>query len=457
MSNEESLARKLFGTDGVRGIANVEPMTVETAVKIGRGAAFLFKGLKGHRAKIVIGKDTRLSGYMLENAIASGVCSMGVDVLLVGPLPTPGIAYITESMRADAGVVISASHNPFQDNGIKIFSSDGFKLPDPQETRIEALIHSGEIDLLRPTAAEVGKAFRVDDARGRYIVFLKAAFPRDLSLEGLKVVVDCANGASYKVAPLVLEELGAQVVPIGVKPDGENINAGCGSTHPELMCRTVLQEGAALGIALDGDGDRVILCDEKGRLVDGDQTMTMAAVDLDSRGRLHQRTVVATIMSNMGMEVALAERGIRLIRTPVGDRYVVEEMRRSGCGLGGEQSGHVIFLDRTTTGDGMVTALQILAIMRRAERPLSELAAVMERFPQVMVNVPVAARRPLEEVPEVGERIRDVEGRLGGRGRVLVRYSGTEPLLRVMVEGEGESLIQAMAQELAEAIRQTLG
>jgi phosphoglucosamine mutase len=457
MCNEESLSRKLFGTDGVRGIANVEPMTVETAVKIGRGAAFLFKGLTGHRAKIVIGKDTRLSGYMLENAIASGVCSMGVDVLLVGPLPTPGIAYITESMRADAGVVISASHNPFQDNGIKIFSSDGFKLPDPQEARIEALIHSGEIDLLRPTAAEVGKAFRVDDARGRYIVFLKAAFPRDLSLEGLKVVVDCANGAPYKVAPLVLEELGAQVVPIGVKPDGENINAGCGSTHPELMCRTVLQEGAALGIALDGDGDRVILCDEKGRLVDGDQTMTMAALDLDSRGRLQQRTVVATIMSNMGMEVALAERGIRLIRTPVGDRYVVEEMRRCGCGLGGEQSGHVIFLDRTTTGDGMVTALQILAIMRRAERPLSELAAVMERFPQVMVNVPVAARRPLEEVPEVGQRIRDVEGRLGGRGRVLVRYSGTEPLLRVMVEGQGESLILAMAQELAEAIGQRLG
>ena len=457
MAQRGNPSRDLFGTDGVRGIANVEPMTVETAMKIGRGTAFLFKGRKGHRAKIVIGKDTRLSGYMLENAIAAGVCSMGVDVLLVGPLPTPGIAFITESMRADAGVVISASHNPFQDNGIKIFSSDGFKLPDPLEARIESLIHSGEIDVLRPTAGEVGKAFRVDDARGRYIVFLKASFPRDLNLEGLRVVVDCANGAAYKVAPLVLEELGAQVIALGVKPDGENINDGCGSTHPELICRTVLQEGADLGLALDGDGDRAIFCDEKGTVIDGDQVMTMAALDLDGRGALKHRAVVATIMSNMGMEGALGRHGVRLIRTTVGDRYVVEEMRRGGYNLGGEQSGHVVFLDRTTTGDGMITALQVLSLMRRTERPLSDLASAMERFPQVMVNVPVREKPTLGEVPEIARRIRDAEERLAGQGRILIRYSGTEPVVRVMAEGEDEAMIRSIVEELSEAIRQRIG
>jgi phosphoglucosamine mutase len=457
MGQAEESFRKLFGTDGIRGVANVEPMTVETAMRVGRGTAYLFKGRTGHRAKIVIGKDTRLSGYMLENAIASGVCSMGVDVLLVGPLPTPGIAFITQSMRADAGVVISASHNPFQDNGIKIFSSDGFKLPDELEGRIEALISSGEIDLLRPTDQEVGKAFRVDDAKGRYIVFLKASFPKEMTLEGIKVVVDCAHGAAYKVAPLVLEELGAEVIPLGVSPDGENINKECGSLHPERIRQAVRQVGADVGIALDGDGDRAVFCDENGQTVDGDQVMTMAALDLDGQGRLNQRTVVATVMSNMGMEVALGRRGIRLIRTAVGDRYVVEEMRRGRYNLGGEQSGHIVFLDHTTTGDGIVTALQVLGRMRRTQRPLSELASVMERYPQVLRNVWVSRKPPLEDVPGLGQRIREAEHALGGEGRILVRYSGTELALRVMVEGKDEKSIHAMAEDLAETIHREIG
>jgi phosphoglucosamine mutase len=457
MCQGEASVRKLFGTDGIRGVANVDPMTTETAMKIGRGAAYLFKGKKGHRARIVIGKDTRLSGYMLENALASGICSMGVDVLLVGPLPTPGIAFLTGSMRADAGVVISASHNPFQDNGIKIFSSDGFKLPDPLEARIESLIFSGEMDLLRPTAREVGKAFRVDDARGRYIVFLKTSFPRHMTLEGLKVVVDCANGASYKVAPLVLEELGAEVIPLGVAPDGENINRECGSTHPELICKAVRQAGAHLGIALDGDGDRAVLCDEKGRAVDGDQVMTMLALDLQEAGRLRGGAVVATSMSNMGMEVALRARGIGLVRTEVGDRYVVEEMRRGGYNLGGEQSGHVVFLDHTTTGDGMITALQVMRLMQSSGRPLSELASAMERFPQVLRNVAVTRKPPLEDLPEVTRVIAGAQGRLGQQGRVVIRYSGTEPLLRIMAEGADEALIRTLTAEIEAAVLRHIG
>lgn len=457
MNENERMSRKLFGTDGVRGIANVEPMTTETAMKIGRGTAYLFKGKSGHRAKIVIGKDTRLSGYMLENAIAAGICSMGVDVLLVGPLPTPGIAFITRSMRADAGIVISASHNPFQDNGIKIFSSDGFKLPDDSEARIEDLISSGEMDPLHPTAEEVGKAFRVDDARGRYIVFLKASFPSEMGLEGIKVVVDCANGAAYKVAPLVLEELGAEVIPLGVEPDGENINRGCGSLQPGLIRRVVRQEGADLGVALDGDGDRAVFSDEKGRVVDGDQVMAMIAKDLDDLGRLNHRTLVATVMSNMGLEVTLRKEGINMIRTAVGDRYVVEEMRRGGYNLGGEQSGHIVLLDHNTTGDGVITALQVLRLMRRQERPMSELAALMERYPQVLRNVPVRAKPLLSDVPELQRHIQEAQGRLGESGRVVVRYSGTEPVLRVMVEGEEESMIKNIALELEETILEQIG
>jgi phosphoglucosamine mutase len=457
MDAEERPYKKLFGTDGVRGVANMEPMTTETAMKIGRATAYLFKGREGHRAKIVIGKDTRLSGYMIENAISSGVCSMGVDVLLVGPLPTPGIAFITQSMRADAGVVISASHNPFQDNGIKIFSSDGFKLPDQLEERIEALIDSGELDPLRPTAEEVGKAYRVDDARGRYIVFLKSSFPRDMTLEGMKIVVDCAHGAAYKVAPLVLEELGAEVIPLGVDPDGENINRGCGCLHPDLISRIVVQEGADLGIALDGDGDRTIFCDERGMVVDGDQVMAMTALDLDAQGGLSKRTLVATIMSNIGLELLLRQKGIQMIRTPVGDRYVVEEMRRGAYNLGGEQSGHVVFLDHNTTGDGVITALQVLSLMQRSDQPLSQLASVLERFPQMIKNIPVRDKPPLEQVPQLQQKIRDVEKRLGEEGRVLVRYSGTEPVLRVMVEGTEEETISSIAVELEEMILENIG
>jgi phosphoglucosamine mutase len=457
MSTGETAHRKLFGTDGIRGIANVEPMTTETAMKIGRATAYLFKGKKGHRAKIVIGKDTRLSGYMLENAIASGVCSMGVDVLLVGPLPTPGIAFLAQSMRADAGVVISASHNPFQDNGIKIFSSDGFKLPDELEARIETLVDSGELDPLRPTAEEVGKAYRVDDAKGRYIVFLKSSFPRDMNLEGMRVVVDCAHGAAYKVAPIVLEELGAEVIPVGVDPDGENINRGCGSLYPDLISRLVVQEGANLGIALDGDGDRVVFCDESGVVIDGDQVMAMAALDLDAKGALNQRTLVATVMSNVGLELLLRRHGIRMIRTSVGDRYVVEEMRRGGFNLGGEQSGHIVFLDHNSTGDGVITALQILSLMRRSDRALSELASTMHRYPQIVRNVPVSKKLPLEKVPGIQGKIRAAEERLGQEGRIVVRYSGTEPVVRVMVEGAEDELISVIALEIEEEILGRIG
>lgn len=446
----------MFGTDGVRGIANVEPMTVETAMRIGRSIAYLFKGRGAHRAKIVIGKDTRLSGYMLENAIASGICSMGGDVLLVGPLPTPGIAFITRNMRADAGIVISASHNPFQDNGIKVFSSDGFKLPDEMEEEIERLVSSNEMDLLRPTAEEVGKAFRVDDARGRYIVFLKSSFPPELDLEGIKVVMDCANGAAYKVAPLAMEELGAEVVPLGVEPDGENINKQCGSLHPELICRVVRQEGADLGVALDGDGDRAIFCDERGRVVDGDMVLGMTALDLHRMGRLSKDTVVATVMSNMGLEMALKEQGIRLVRTQVGDRYVVEEMRRGGYNLGGEPSGHVIFLDHNTTGDGIITALQVMSLMRRTGRSLSELAAVVRPLPQLIRNVPVPRKPPLESIPELMRLLRNAEERLKDKGRVFLRYSGTEPLLRIMVEGEDEALIEQIADEIEDTARKAI-
>jgi phosphoglucosamine mutase len=432
-------------------------MTTEMAMKIGRGTAYIFKGRNRHRAKVVIGKDTRLSGYMLENAIAAGVCSMGVDVLLVGPLPTPGIAFITQSMRADAGIVISASHNLFQDNGIKIFSSDGFKLPDHLESKIEARIFSGELDPLRPTAEEVGKAFRVDDARGRYIVFLKSAFDRDLTLEGMKIVIDCANGATYKVAPLVMEELGAQVIPHGVIPDGENINRECGSLHPELICRTVVQEGADLGVALDGDGDRAVFSDEKGRVIDGDQVMAMFAMDMDGQGTLMHRTVVSTVMSNMGLETALRRRGIGMIRTAVGDRYVVEEMRRGGYNLGGEQSGHIVLLDHNTTGDGIITALKVLSLMRRSGRSLSELTEAMEHYPQVVKNVVVKSKPPLAELPELERQIAAAQERLGETGRTLVRYSGTEPVLRVMIEGEDHALINTIALELEGTIKKQIG
>lgn len=451
------MTKKLFGTDGVRGVANTYPMTTEIAMQLGRAAAHIFKKHNGRRHRIVIGKDTRLSGYMIENALASGICSMGVDVILVGPLPTPGIAFLTASLRADAGVVISASHNPYQDNGIKFFSSNGFKLPDALEIEIESLLDDSSLDALRPTAAEVGKAVRLDDAVGRYIVFLKHTFPKQMDLNGLKIVLDCAHGAAYKVAPAVLRELGAEVITIGVAPDGMNINAGCGSLYPEVMAAAVREHQADLGIALDGDADRVIFVDEHGREVDGDHIMAICATDLLQRGALARKTLVSTVMSNMGLDIAMRKAGGKMIRTAVGDRYVVEEMRHGGYSLGGEQSGHMIFLDHNTTGDGTLSALQVLAIIQRSGKRLSELAQVMTALPQILLNIRVAERKDLGDVPEVSQVIKAVESELGKNGRVLIRYSGTEPLLRIMLEGPEQSRIEELANDIAAAVVKHLG
>jgi phosphoglucosamine mutase len=446
---------RIFGTDGVRGVANVYPMTTEMAMQLGRGAAYVFRNAK-RRHKIVIGKDTRLSGYMIENAIASGICSMGVDVLLVGPLPTPGIAFITSSMRADAGVVISASHNPFQDNGIKFFSQDGFKLADEIEESIEDLIFSNDIDHLRPTAEEVGKAFRVDDAVGRYVVFLKNTFSRDLTLDGIKIAMDCANGAAYKVAPAVFEELGADLVLTGVEPNGYNINDGCGSLYPEVVSELVRESGANLGIAFDGDADRVICVDERGAVVDGDQLMAIFASRMLKEERLNHSTLVTTVMSNMGLEVTLKSLGGKLERTAVGDRYVVERMLAGGFNLGGEQSGHIIFLDHNTTGDGILSALQLIEVMLVEGKTLSELAGLMDRYPQHLVNVRIKERKSLDAFPEIAHTAKQVEAKLGSDGRLLIRPSGTEPLIRVMVEGKDEKLVVALAEETAATIERAM-
>jgi phosphoglucosamine mutase len=431
-------------------------MTSEIAMQIGRATAFLVKDKKhGHR--IVIGKDTRISGYMIENALAAGICSMGVDVLLVGPLPTPGIAFITSSMRADAGVVISASHNPFQDNGIKIFSRDGFKLPDEMEADIEDLIFSQKMAALRPVAEEIGKATRIDDSKGRYIVFLKNTFPQKYTLDNFHIVLDCAHGATYGVAPHVFEELGAKVTAIGVKPDGKNINHQCGALHPELVAAKVKEVGADIGIALDGDGDRLIVVDEKGAIVDGDHIMAICAADLMSRKKLRKKTLVATVMSNLGLEAAMARMGGHLVRTKVGDRYVVEEMRASKYNFGGEQSGHLIFLDHSTTGDGILAALQLLSIMIKHDQPVSKLAEIMESFPQVLKNVRTSKRLDLETLPDFQKSCRQMEEKLGGEGRLLVRLSGTEPLVRVMLEGKDHGQIDQMADELCALLRKVDG
>jgi len=448
--------RKLFGTDGVRGVANEEPMTGEMAMQIGKATAYLFRNTKG-RHRIVLGKDTRLSGYMLETALASGICSMGADVLLVGPLPTPGIAFITADMRADAGVVISASHNPFYDNGIKIFAGNGFKLPDEMEQKIEELIFSGTLDGVHPTGTEVGKAFRIDDASGRYVAFLKRTFPEQLTLEGLKIVVDCANGAAYHVAPAVLKELGAEVSCVGVEPDGENINLNCGSLHPELISNLVVDKGADLGLTLDGDADRVIFTDHTGRVIDGDHIMAICALDMMQEGTLKKKTLVATVMSNMGLEMVLKKAGGNMVRAPVGDRYVVEEMLNGGYNLGGEQSGHIVFLDHNTTGDGMITAMQILAIMRKRGVTLAGLAEVMVTFPQTQRNVMVKEKKDFSLVPQLQRMINECQRELGKRGRILVRYSGTEPVLRIMIEGENEQKIARMADAMVETVQRALG
>ncbi len=447
--------RKLFGTDGIRGIANIEPMTVETAVKLGRAAAYMFKHKAG-RHRIVIGKDTRLSGYMLECALTSGICSMGVDVLLVGPLPTPGIAFVTRSLRADAGIVISGSHNPFQDNGIKFFSKDGLKLPDELEKRIEELLFTGEIDSIRPTAKEVGKAYRIDDAIGRYIEFAKNSIPKGTSFEGFKIVIDCANGASYRVTPWVLKELGAEVVTLNDEPNGTNINLNCGSLYPEVIQKVVKEHDADIGISHDGDADRVILVDERGQIVDGDHILAACALDMIKEGRLKKNTVVTTVMSNVGLEIAIKKMGGRVARTPVGDRYVLEEMLKGGYNFGGEQSGHIIFLDHNTTGDGLITTLQVLHLMKKTGNDLSKLTSCMTSLPQVLINVPISKRKDPTGIPQVKEKIEGTEKRLDGIGRVLVRLSGTEAMARVMVEGKKKKEIEEMAQEIAEAIKKNM-
>lgn len=450
------MKKRLFGTDGVRGVANIEPMTAEMALQLGRAIAHVFKK-EPRRHKIVVGKDTRLSGYMLESAMMAGICSMGVDALMVGPLPTPGIAFITSSMRADAGVVISASHNPYQDNGIKFFSRDGLKLPDEVELEIERFIFENHDPSHRPTAREVGKAYRVDDAIGRYIVFAKNTFPKELTLDGLKIALDCANGATYKVAPAVFSELGAEVVSISVKPDGENINLESGALYPEKVASLVRETGADLGLALDGDGDRCIMVDENGEIIDGDFIMAIIAIAMLKDGTLKKNTLVSTIMSNSGLEEAIESAGGRVVRTKVGDRYVVEEMLKNGYNLGGEQSGHIVFLDHTTTGDGVITALQVLRRMVKEGKKLSELASCLRIYPQILLNVKVREKKDLSALPSVVNAIKAVEERLKNRGRAFIRYSGTEPLARITIEGERKDEITTMANELAEVLKKEIG
>ena len=440
--------RRLFGTDGIRGVANQEPMTAETVMKVGAAAGNLF--LRGdHRHRIVIGKDTRLSGYLFESALTAGFISVGMDVVLVGPMPTPAVAMLTRALRADLGVMISASHNPFADNGIKMFGPDGYKLSDEVEARIEAGVAAGA----RPAAAPkaLGRARRLDDAEGRYIEFVKNSFPRRLSLEGRRVVIDCANGAAYKVAPTVLWELGAEVITIGAKPDGLNINRGCGSTDVALLARTVLDRSADIGIALDGDADRVVICDEKGTAVGGDHIMALIASSWADAGHLSGGGVVATVMSNLGLERYLKGIGLTLARTRVGDRYVVEHMRAHGFNLGGEQSGHIVLSDHATTGDGLLAALQVMAALVAAGRRASDITRLFEPLPQVLRNIRVAGDDPLQSA-RAKEAIAEGNARLGERGRLVIRKSGTEPVIRVMAEGDDEALVSAVVDDVATAV-----
>jgi phosphoglucosamine mutase len=448
-------ARSLFGTDGIRGVANVHPMTPELALALGRAVTFVAGRGQRHAPRILIGKDTRLSGYMIETAIASGVTSMGGRVLLCGPAPTPAVAHLTVSMRVDAGIVISASHNPYADNGIKVFAADGFKLPDAVEAEIESLVREPDRLGDRHTGPAIGRAEKLEDARGRYVAFVKNTFPRDLTLDGVRIVVDAAHGAAYRVAPLVFTELGAVVHAIGVRPNGVNINRDVGALHPDAARAEVVRRRAQVGFALDGDADRVIVIDEKGQIVDGDAVMAMCATRMKGDGELRGDTVVATVMSNLGLERALATHGLRLLRTPVGDRHVVEAMRTGGFNVGGEQSGHLIFLDHASTGDGLIAALQVLALMLRTGRPLSELSgAAMDRVPQVTESVTLSVRRPLEEMPALQRTSDRIRAALGGEGRVLVRWSGTEPKLRVMLEGPDEDRIREWARDLVNAARE---
>ncbi|MHB8880126.1 MAG: phosphoglucosamine mutase [Thermodesulfovibrionales bacterium] len=447
---------RLFGTDGIRGRVNRHPMTPETVLRIGMAAATVLRKEHYGRNMVLIGKDTRLSGYMIESALTSGICSMGMNVTLVGPLPTPGIAFLTRTLRMDAGIVISASHNPFQDNGIKFFSHNGFKLPDSLERRIEELVLDDNLARFRPKGEEVGKAFRLDDATGRYIEYVKSTLPKGMLFEGMKLVVDCANGAAYKTTPWLLRELGAEVIAINEKPDGVNINLDCGTLHMESLQKAVLQHKADAGIAHDGDADRVLLCDEKGRPVDGDRILGICAADMKTSGLLNRDTVVSTVMSNIGLEKFLEQNGLRLIRTKVGDRYVVERMIGEGYSLGGEQSGHIIFLDHNTTGDGPVTAMQVLSIMKKKGASLSKLASGIRLFPQVLINVEVAKKHDIRTIPGIEKAVRAAEAKLGSDGRVLVRASGTEPKIRVMLEGRDLKVITGLGRGIAKVIKETM-
>ena len=443
------MSERLFGTDGLRGRVNTYPLTAEMALRLGLAAGTVFRSEECRR-KVIIGKDTRLSGYMFESALTAGLCAAGMDVYQVGPLPTPAIAFLTRNMRADFGVVISASHNPYHDNGIKFFDREGFKLPDEIENRMAELILDKDHQWDYPASNQIGRAKRIVDAPGRYIVYLKNSFPQQLTLDGLRVVIDCANGANYKIAPLALEELGAEVFRLGTDPNGLNINYQCGSLHPESLQAKVREVRADIGLALDGDADRLLVVDEKGRLIDGDQIMAICADDLMKKGKLSNNTLVGTVMSNIALEIFMKERGGKLLRSKVGDRYVIEAMRQHNANFGGEQSGHLIFRDYGTTGDGLLAALQILRIMRETGKPLSELAKCLKPFPQVLLNVKVTRKTPFEECEKLMQAQKDVEAQLAGKGRVLLRYSGTENLCRIMVEGENEDLVRRSAELLAE-------
>ena len=442
------MKRKFFGTDGIRGLTNSEPMTAETALRVGQAAGAHF--LRGdHRHRVVIGKDTRLSGYMMESAMVAGFTSVGMDVVLLGPMPTPAVAMLTRSMRADIGVMISASHNPFADNGIKLFGPDGYKLSDQDEAAIEQRL---ETKATLVEAEKIGRARRIDDARGRYVHHAKSTFPDRLRLDGLKIVVDCANGAAYHVAPDALWELGADVIPLGVQPNGTNINDECGSTHPRLLQETVVASGADIGLALDGDADRLIVVDENGRIIDGDQMMALIASELKRRGELRGGSVVATVMSNLGLERRLEEQGIGLMRAAVGDRYVLEQMRAKDCNVGGEQSGHIILTDHSTTGDGLVAGLQVLAALVQSGKPASEILSQFEPVPQLLKNVRFSGGAPLED-KAVKERISAAEAELRGRGRLVIRTSGTEPLVRVMAEGDDPKMVERLVDSICEAVQ----
>lgn len=458
-----SQSNKIFGTDGVRGKANLKPVDAETALKLGRAAGHVFKHLNPQargfgRHKIVLGKDTRLSGYMLENALSSGILSIGVDVLFIGPVPTPGVAYVTRSLRADAGIVITASHNPYDDNGIKFFRHDGYKLDDNIEGQIEDLVFSGAIEKIRPTAGEIGKAVRIDDALGRYIEYAKASFPKHLTLEGLRIVVDCAHGAAYKSTPCVLRELGAEVLAYNIQPNGLNINLDCGSMYPELICRMVREYRADLGIAHDGDADRVLLCDEAGALIDGDDIMAICGLEMLGEGTLKNKTLVATIMSNAGLDPAIQAAGGKIIRTAVGDKNVIDEMLGGDYNFGGEQSGHMIFRDFSTTGDGLVSALQILRIVKSQNRPLSQLARCWTRFPQLVTHVRVREKVPFEQLDGVMTLVAQAEAEVkASGGRLLLRYSGTEPKARLLLEGRDRAVLERWNKAICDSIKKQVG